>query len=107
MQYRQIGNSDLRVSEIALGSWLTYGGAINDNTSRECLASGFDCGINFIDTANAYAKGAAESFLGEELARPGSGGYSLVCIQWHQIMQQGSACQCTPSGSFSVTESNH
>jgi aryl-alcohol dehydrogenase-like predicted oxidoreductase len=68
MHYRQIGNSDLKVSEIALGSWLTYGGAINDNTSRECLATAFDCGINFIDTANAYAKGAAESFLGEELA---------------------------------------
>jgi aryl-alcohol dehydrogenase-like predicted oxidoreductase len=68
MQYRQIGNSDLNVSEIALGSWLTYGGAINDNTSRECLATAFDCGINFIDTANAYANGAAESFLGEELA---------------------------------------
>jgi len=68
MQYRKIGNSDLKVSEIALGSWLTYGGAINDKTSRDCLATAFDCGINFIDTANAYAKGAAESFLGEELA---------------------------------------
>ena len=68
MQYRQIGNSDLTVSEIALGSWLTYGGAVNDKTSRDCLATAFDCGINFIDTANAYAKGAAESFLGEELA---------------------------------------
>jgi aryl-alcohol dehydrogenase-like predicted oxidoreductase len=68
MQYRQIGNSDLRVSEIALGSWLTYGGQINDDVSRDCLAAAFDCGINFIDTANAYAKGGAESFLGEELA---------------------------------------
>ena len=68
MQYRQIGNSDLNVSEIALGSWLTYGVAINENTSRECLATAFDCGINFIDTANVYANGAAESFLGEELA---------------------------------------
>ena len=67
MKYRRIGDSDLEVSEIALGSWLTYGGAINDTTSRECLAAAFDCGINFIDTANVYANGAAESFLGEEL----------------------------------------
>lgn len=68
MKYRQIGNSDLKVSEIALGSWLTYGGQIDDDVSRDCLAAAFDCGINFIDTANAYAKGGAETFLGEELA---------------------------------------
>jgi aryl-alcohol dehydrogenase-like predicted oxidoreductase len=68
MQYRQIGSSDLNVSEIALGSWLTYGAAVEDTASRDCLAAAFDCGINFIDTANVYAKGAAESFLGKELA---------------------------------------
>jgi len=68
LQYRQIGNSDLTVSEISLGSWLTYGGQIGDDVSRACLAAAFDCGINFIDTANAYAKGGAETFLGEELA---------------------------------------
>jgi aryl-alcohol dehydrogenase-like predicted oxidoreductase len=68
MQYRQLGNSDLNVSEIALGSWLTYGAAIETRTSRECLATAFDCGINFIDTANVYGQGAAETFLGKELA---------------------------------------
>ncbi len=68
MQYRQIGNSDLKVSEIALGSWLTYGGQIDDAVSRDCLAAAFDCGINFIDTANAYAKGGAETYLGKELS---------------------------------------
>jgi len=68
MQYRQIGNSDLKVSEIALGSWLTYGGQIDDDVSRDCLAAAFDCGINFIDTANAYAKGGAETYLGKELS---------------------------------------
>ena len=78
MQYRQLGNSDLNVSEIALGSWLTYGGAISDNTSRDCLAAAFDCGINFIDTANAYARGAAESFLGEELASRPRDSYVLA-----------------------------
>ena len=67
MQYRQLGNSDLRVSEIALGSWLTYGVGVDARDSRDCLSTAFDCGINFIDTANIYGKGAAESFLGEEL----------------------------------------
>jgi len=65
MLYRQLGNSDLKVSEIALGSWLTYGVGVDANDSRACLAAAFDCGINFIDTANIYGKGAAESFLGD------------------------------------------
>lgn len=67
MQYRQLGNSDLNVSEIALGSWLTYGVAVDTQRSLNCLASAFDTGINFLDTANIYGKGAAESFLGDAL----------------------------------------
>lgn len=67
MQYRQLGNSDLKVSEIALGSWLTYGVGVDARDSSACLSAAFDCGINFIDTANIYGKGAAESFLGEAL----------------------------------------
>jgi len=78
MQYRQIGNSDLIVSEIILGSWLTYGGQIDDNVSRDCIAAAFDCGINFIDTANAYAKGGAESYLGKELAGRPRDSYMLA-----------------------------
>ena len=50
MFYRQLGNSDLSVSEIALGSWLTYGVAVDARKSRACLTTAFDCGINFIDT---------------------------------------------------------
>lgn len=67
MLYRQLGNSDLRVSEISLGSWLTYGVGVEASTSRACLDAAFECGINFIDTANVYGQGAAESFLGEAL----------------------------------------
>jgi len=67
MLYRQLGNSDLEVSEIALGSWLTYGVGVEAKTARACLSAAFDCGINFIDTANIYGKGAAESFLGSAL----------------------------------------
>jgi aryl-alcohol dehydrogenase-like predicted oxidoreductase len=67
MQYRRLGNSDLTVSEIALGSWLTYGVGVEKDRARECLHAAFDTGINFIDTANIYGRGAAESLLGELL----------------------------------------
>lgn len=67
MKYRQLGDSDLTVSEISLGSWLTYGLGVDDRNARACLDRAFDCGINLIDTANVYGKGAAESFLGKAL----------------------------------------
>jgi len=67
MKYRTIGRSDLRVSEISLGSWLTYGGGVDRRAAEGCVRAAFDAGINFIDTANVYSAGAAESFLGEVL----------------------------------------
>lgn len=68
MQYRRLGSSDLEVSELGLGSWLTYGGGVERERAEACVAKAFEVGINFIDTANVYARGAAESFLGEVLA---------------------------------------
>jgi aryl-alcohol dehydrogenase-like predicted oxidoreductase len=71
VRYRQLGDSDLHVSEICLGSWLTYGGAVERHTAEACVDAAFDAGINFIDTANVYSGGRAEEFLGEVLhARP-------------------------------------
>jgi len=67
MRYRRLGSSDLDVSEISLGSWLTYGGGVAREQAEACVAKAFEVGINFIDTANVYARGAAESFLGEVL----------------------------------------
>ena len=67
MKYRKLGDSGLEVSEISLGSWLTYGVGVEADKARACLEEAFDHGINFIDTANIYGRGAAESFLGEEL----------------------------------------
>ncbi len=67
MKYRQLGDSDLTVSELALGSWLTYGGGVERQQAEACVHKAFDVGINFIDTANVYGRGAAESFLGEVL----------------------------------------
>src|SRR4051795_11430648 len=68
MRFRQLGSSDLQVSEICLGSWLTYGGGVADDRAEACVAKAFDVGINFIDTANVYAAGRAEAFLGQVLA---------------------------------------
>ena len=67
MKYRKLGDSDLEVSEISLGSWLTYGVGVEADKARACLEEAFEQGINFIDTANVYGRGAAESFLGEAL----------------------------------------
>lgn len=78
MKYRQLGNSDLNVSEISLGSWLTYGVGVEAKRSLACLDAAFDCGINFIDTANAYGQGAAESFLGKALRNRPRDSYVLA-----------------------------
>ncbi len=68
MQYRKLGASDLNVSVISLGSWLTYGVGVEADKARACVERSFELGINFIDTANVYGRGAAETFLGEALA---------------------------------------
>src|SRR5512133_4378077 len=67
MEYRKLGRSDLVVSEISLGSWLTYGGGVGREVAEACVRRAFEVGINLIDTANVYSGGAAESFLGEVL----------------------------------------
>ena len=67
MRYRQLGSSDLQVSEISLGSWLTYGGGVEREQAEACVAKAFAVGINFIETANVYLRGRAEEFLGEVL----------------------------------------
>jgi len=68
VKYRRLGRSELEVSEVSLGSWLTYGGGVSREQAEACVRTAFEVGINFIDTANVYAGGAAESFLGEVLA---------------------------------------
>jgi aryl-alcohol dehydrogenase-like predicted oxidoreductase len=67
MKYRKLGDSDLEVAEISLGSWLTYGVGVEADAARACLEEAFERGINFIDTANVYGRGAAETFLGQAL----------------------------------------
>jgi aryl-alcohol dehydrogenase-like predicted oxidoreductase len=78
VRYRQLGDSDLHVSEISLGSWLTYGVAVDETPALACVDASFDAGINFIDTANIYGKGTAEEFLGRALANRPRDSYILA-----------------------------
>ena len=78
MKYRKLGASNLEVSEIALGSWLTYGVGVKQDAARACVDRAFDLGINFIDTANVYGRGTAETFLGDALAARPRDSYVLA-----------------------------
>jgi aryl-alcohol dehydrogenase-like predicted oxidoreductase len=78
MQYRRLGRSDLMVSEVSLGSWLTYGVGVEAERATACVRRAFEVGINFFDTANAYGRGAAESFLGEVLQGVDRSSYVLA-----------------------------
>jgi len=69
MEYRRLGSSGLKVSEVCLGSWLTYGGAVDDTTAEACVDKAFEVGINFFDTANVYADGKAEEVWGRILRK--------------------------------------
>lgn len=68
MHYRHLGKYGVRVSEVALGSWLTYGGATENETATRCIEKAYDLGINFFDTANGYARGKSEEVVGRALA---------------------------------------
>ncbi|KRW92702.1 voltage-gated potassium channel [Alicyclobacillus tengchongensis] len=78
MRYRQIGNSGLRVSEVGLGSWLTYGNATERETAIACIDRAYELGINFFDTANAYNRGQAELVVGEALRKYPRSSYVLA-----------------------------
>jgi aryl-alcohol dehydrogenase-like predicted oxidoreductase len=68
MNFRQLGDSDLQVSEVSLGSWLTYSGGIEREHTEACTRAAFEAGINFFDTANVYGTGASEEAWGEILS---------------------------------------
>ncbi|TMK25279.1 MAG: aldo/keto reductase [Actinobacteria bacterium] len=78
MNFRKLGWSEIEVSEISLGSWLTYSGGVEREQARACVEAAFEAGINFFDTANVYGRGAAESLLGEVLAEHERSSYVLA-----------------------------
>ena len=67
MQYRRLGRAGVRVSTIALGSWLTYGGSVAEEAAIQCIHKAYELGINFFDTANVYNQGGAEKVVGRAL----------------------------------------
>jgi aryl-alcohol dehydrogenase-like predicted oxidoreductase len=85
MRYRKLGSSDLEVSEISLGSWLTYSGGIEAQQTRACTDAAFEVGINFFDTANVYGRGAAETAWGEILSQRPRDTFILATKVWGQM----------------------
>jgi aryl-alcohol dehydrogenase-like predicted oxidoreductase len=85
MRYRKLGSSDLEVSEISLGSWLTYSGGVELDRARACTDAAFEVGINFFDTANVYGRGAAETAWGEILSGRPRDSYVLATKVWGQM----------------------
>ena len=85
MDYRRLGSSDLEVSDISLGSWLTFAGGVGFEQTRACTDAAFEAGINFFDTANVYGRGAAESAWGEILSGRPRDSYVLATKVWGQM----------------------
>jgi len=71
MQYRRLGASGLKVSELSFGSWVTYGNQMGTDLARECMAAARDAGVNFFDNAEVYARGQSEVLMGEALRKLG------------------------------------
>ena len=78
MNYRRLGRSGLQVSELSLGSWVTYGNQIDRRKARECLAAARDAGVNFFDNAEVYAGGKSEEIMGHALKSLGWARISYV-----------------------------
>jgi aryl-alcohol dehydrogenase-like predicted oxidoreductase len=78
VKFRKLGWSEIEVSEISLGSWLTYSGGVGREQARACVEAAFEDGINFFDTANVYGRGAAETLLGEVLSGHERSSYVLA-----------------------------
>ncbi len=71
MNYRRLGSAGLKVSELSLGSWVTYGGQVGEEVAVKCMSVAYDAGVNFFDTAEAYADGNAEIVMGNIIKKLG------------------------------------
>jgi 1-deoxyxylulose-5-phosphate synthase len=78
VRYRQLGDSELTVSEICLGTWTTFGGSLADDAAIALVDAAFEYGINFFDTANTYSEGRSEMVLGRALASRPRDSYVLA-----------------------------
>jgi len=71
MKYRHMGKAGLKISELSLGAWVTYGGQVGEEIAEQCMIAAYDAGVNFFDNAEAYARGNAEIVMGNVLKRTG------------------------------------
>jgi voltage-dependent potassium channel beta subunit len=71
MNYRRLGHSGLKVSELSFGSWVTYGNQMGDDLARDCMAAAYAAGVNFFDNAEVYARGQSETIMGAALKKLG------------------------------------
>jgi voltage-dependent potassium channel beta subunit len=78
MHYRRLGRSGLKVSELSLGAWVTYGSQVGEEIALECMTAAYDAGVNFFDNAEAYANGQAETTMGNVIKSAGFRRESIV-----------------------------
>jgi len=78
MNYRRLGNAGLKISELSLGSWVTYGGQVGEEVALKCMSAAYDAGVNFFDSAEAYAQGNAEVVMGNVIKKLGWRRESLI-----------------------------
>jgi len=71
MNYRRLGKAGLKLSELSLGAWVTYGGQVGEEVAYECMVAAYDNGVNFFDNAEGYSDGNAEIVMGNVLKRTG------------------------------------
>jgi aryl-alcohol dehydrogenase-like predicted oxidoreductase len=67
MHYRRLGRSGIKISEISLGAWITFGGQLGEEAAADLIHAAYDQGINFFDNADMYAGGAAEELMGRAI----------------------------------------
>ena len=78
MKYRRLGNAGLKVSELSLGAWVTYGGQVGEDVALKCMSAAYDSGVNFFDNAEVYANGNAEIVMGNVIKKLGLNRESIV-----------------------------
>jgi voltage-dependent potassium channel beta subunit len=71
MEYRRLGRSGLKVSELSFGSWVTFSNQLDRENAKKCMYAAYDAGVNFFDNAEVYAKGESERIMGQVLADSG------------------------------------
>src|SRR3989442_3591253 len=71
MNYRRLASSGLKLSELSLGAWVTYGGQVGEEVAVKCMSAAHDAGVSFFDNAEAYAHGNAETVMGNAIKRLG------------------------------------